>query len=519
MFITGFIQREGSRYFNIFQYSLITIFLLFCLNQSASTQTQDNTPEENTNQKYSIVIDSLKSLIAKEMEANNIPSVAIALVEDQQIVWASAFGYSDSDKEIPATTRTIYRIGSVSKLFTDIAIMQMAETGILDIDAPIAEYLPDFKPENPFDTNITLRHLMSHHSGLIREPPVGNYFDPSMPTLHETVNSLKKTKLVLEPGSGIKYSNGAIAVTGYLLEKLHDKPFADILKEAVLEPLGMSSSSFVPEEKFGQRLAKGIMWTIDGREFSAPTFELGESPAGCMYSTVEDLGVFICMLLNSGEGRHGRILKQKTLEDMWKPQFIDNSKWHNEIGLGFNLQSDYQGRLRVRHGGAIYGFSTELSVLPRDKLGIVVVSSKGSVNDVNRNIADSALKMMIAAREDKSFPEIKLTNMSNRRLIEAIETLSETTGKSGSNEGFGGLTGDYGWDHNILSVYEHEGNLYVHIEYFYIHRLLQENENIFRFGKSGLYAHEEVVFTRDDTGRATQVSIGGKDVVVFKRRE
>jgi hypothetical protein len=173
----------------------------------------------------------------------------------------------------------------------------------------------------------------------------------------------------------------------------------------------------------------------------------------------------------------------------------------------------------VRHGGAIYGFSTELSILPRDKLGIVVVSSKGSVNDVNKNIADAALKMMIATREDKPFPEIKLTNMSNRKLIEAIDTLSETTGKSGSNKGFGGLTGDYGWDHNILSVYEHEGNLYVHIEYFYIYRLLQENENVFRFGKSGLYAHEEVVFTRDDLGRATQVSIGGKDVVVFKRRE
>jgi serine beta-lactamase-like protein LACTB len=453
------------------------------------------------------------------MEANNIPSVAIALIEDQKIVWASAFGYSDPDRKISVTIKTVYRIGSVSKLFTDVAIMQMVESGSLDIDAPISEYLPDFKPENPFNIKITLRHLMSHHSGLVREPPVGNYFDPTMPTLYETVKSLNRTKLVLEPGSGIKYSNAAIAVTGYLLEKLHDRPFADVLKKSVLEPLGMSSSSFVPEEKFAQRLAKGIMWTIDGKEFPAPTFELGESPAGSMYSTVEDLGVFICMLLNGGNGRHGRILKQKTLEDMWKPQFIDYSKWYNEIGLGFVLQSNYQGRLRVRHGGAIYGFSTELSILPHDKLGIVVVSSKGSVNDVNKNIADAALKMMIATREGKTFPEVKLTNMSNRKLIEAIDTLSETTGKSGSNKGFGGLTGGYGWDHNILSVYEHEGNLYVHIEYFYIYRLIQESENVFRFGKSGLYAHEEVVFTRDDTGRASQVSIGGKNVVVFKRRE
>lgn len=453
------------------------------------------------------------------MEDKNIPSLAIALVEDQQIIWTSAFGYSDPGKKIQATVKTVYRIGSVSKLFTDIVIMQKVESGTLDIDMPITDYLPNFHPENPYDKEITLRHLMSHRSGLIREPPIGNYFDPTEPTLLKTVESLNNTKLVFEPESEIKYSNAAIAVTGYLLEKIEKTPFAEILKTEILEPLGMISSSFVPEKKFSSRLAKGIMWTIHNKEFPAPAFELGEAPAGCMYSTVEDLGLFICALLNGGEGKSNRILKQETLNEMWTPQFIDvNSKWDNEIGLGFSLKSSFSGRLRVRHGGAIYGFSTELSGLPEDKLGVVVVSSKGSINAVNRNIADIALKMMIAVKEDKPFPEIKLTNMSNRRLIEAIDTLSETTGKSGSNEGLGGLTGEYGWDHNILSSYEHEGNLYVHIEYFYIYKLRQLDENIFHFSDFGLYSKEEVVFTRDASGKATCVSIGGRNGVVFKRR-
>jgi serine beta-lactamase-like protein LACTB len=499
--------------------SLISLVLLLLLPQPVFSQAESKDLHDNLRQKYSPAIELLKDLINKEMGNNHIPSIAIALVEDQQIIWASAFGYPDPDKKIPATVKTKYRIGSVSKLFTDIAIMQKVESGELNIDAPITKYLPSFNPENPYKKEITLRQLMSHRSGLIREPPVGNYFDPTEPTLHETVESLIKTKLVFEPESGIKYSNAAIAVTGYLLEKLENKPFADILRKAVLEPLGMTSSSFVPEKDFSSRLAKGIMWTIDGTEFPAPAFELGEAPAGSMYSTVEDLGLFICVLLNGGKGKLNRILKPETLKEMWAPQFIDvNSKWDNEIGLGFNLKSNYSGRLRVRHGGAIYGFSTELSVLPEDKFGVVVVSSKGSINDVNRNIADSALNMMIAIKENKPLPELKFANMSNRRLIEAIETLSGTTGKSGSNDGFGGLTGHYGWDHNILSIYEHEGNLYAHIEYFYIYKLTQINEDVFQFSKFGLYSHEEVVFLRDASGKAISVSIGGRNGVVFKRR-
>src|SRR5437899_7850544 len=122
-----------------------------------------------------------------------------------EIVWAQGFGYQDPEHKIPATAHTIYRVGSVSKLFTDIGIMQMVEAGKINLDAPVSQYIPNFRPQNPFTNPITLRELMSHRSGLLREPPVGNYFDPTEPTLEATVRSMNSTELVYDPGNHPKY--------------------------------------------------------------------------------------------------------------------------------------------------------------------------------------------------------------------------------------------------------------------------------------------------------------------------
>src|SRR5215475_13322557 len=165
--------------------------------------------------------DQLESFIRQEMVDKKLPSLGIALVDDQRVVWQRGFGASES---------AVYRVGSVSKLFTDIGIMQLVERGDLDLDAPVSKYLPEFnKP-------VTLRELMSHRSGLTREPPVGHYFDDSSPTLAATVQSLNQTELIYPSKTHTKYSNAGIAVVGYVLERTQKQPFAKYLKRAVLDP-------------------------------------------------------------------------------------------------------------------------------------------------------------------------------------------------------------------------------------------------------------------------------------------
>jgi CubicO group peptidase (beta-lactamase class C family)/D-alanyl-D-alanine dipeptidase len=524
--------------------------------------------------KYAAVAKALDSFIAAEVRDKQLPALSIALVDDQQTVWAAGFGFRDSRTKAPATAETIYRVGSVSKLFTDLAVMRLVEQGTINLDAPITDYLPEFRPSNPFDKPITLRHLMAHRSGLVREPPVGNYFDPTNPSLAATVASLNRTTLVLPPGAKIKYSNAAIATVGSVLKA----PFATYLRTNVLEPLGMRRSAFEPTPELTKDLANALMWTYHGREFPAPTFELGIAPAGSMYTSVTDLGRFLSVLFAGGRGPNGSVLKPETLEQMYTPQFAPPGAKAG-FGIGF-MVGEFEGQRRIGHGGAVYGFATELAALPDDKLGVVVVTSRDCANAVTKHIADEALRQMLAARHGDNPPIIEQTRPLDldqaRRLAgryrhdEKWIDLTEHDGRlfalvsrggaraelravgddlvvddrlefgtrlkvEGNKLNIGkdtyerieapkpepppakwlGLIGEYGWDHNTLYILEKDGRLHALIEWFFDYPLTEESENVYAFPDFGLYHDEKLTFTRDPAGQATKVVAAG---VTFDRR-
>ncbi len=534
--------------------------------------------QQSTGADYKDAIDVLERFITHEMADKDLPAVSIALVDDQQIVWSKGFGFADPVKKVSATAETVYRVGSVSKLFTDIAVMQLVEQGKIDLDAPVTRYLPNFRPRNLFDKTITLRQLMSHRSGLVREPPVGHYFDPDEPTLASTIASLNRTSLVYAPETRTKYSNAAIAAVGYVLQKTQNESFAKNLKRSVLDPLGLKDTSFEPTPEMIRNLSKAYMWTIDGRVFEAPTFELGISPAGSMYTTVNDMGRFLGALFAGGQGSKGRMLKSSTLEQMWTPQFAPAGQ-KTGYGIGFGV-GELEGRRTIGHGGAIYGFATTLKAMPDDKLGVVVVTTKDSANAVTNRIADAALKAMLAARDRKPIPQPEITApvdpdfvsriaghyVSGSKAVDLIERggmLSKRSTDGGEQvrlrslgsalvvddrlgygeriivreaeiviggetfkrvevpkpqpapAGWRGLIGEYGWDHDILYIFERDGKLWALIEWYEFNPLERVSENVFKFPNQGLYHGERLVFTRDKKGRAKQVEAAS---VVFKRR-
>ena len=527
---------------------------------------------------YKEAVARLTAEIEREVQSKRLPALSVALIDDQRVVWAAGFGHRDKAKTAPATAETVYRVGSVSKLFTDVAVMKLVEAGTLDLDAPVQKYLPDFKPTNPFnDAPITLRHLMAHRSGLVREPPVGNYFDPTGPTLAATVDSLNGTTLVYPPGEKIKYSNAAIGVVGRVLEVVSKKPFADAVKASALDPLGMTGSAFEPTPAVRAKLADAVMWTYHGREFPAPTFELGMAPAGSMYSSVLDLSKFASCLLADGRG----LLKPESLAEMLKPQFAKPDEKAG-FGLGFVL-GDLDGKKRVGHGGAIYGFATELAVLPTEKLGLVVVTSRDVANPVVVRIANDALRLMLAAKSGSPLPDqpettplgeglarqlagpyrdgdrwLDVTELSGRAYVtpgrggarvelrklgpdlygddvtgwgpklvrdgDMLTVGGKTYTKEPDNgpppappQKWLGLIGEYGWDHNTLYVYEKAGKLHALIEWEEVDPLDEETADVYAFPKDrGMYHGEKLVFTRDATGRATKVVAAG---ITFDRRK
>ncbi|MEZ5944826.1 MAG: serine hydrolase [Planctomycetaceae bacterium] len=376
---------------------------------------------------YEPALAKLQAAVRHEVELKNLPAFSISLVDGDHVVWADGFGFQDAAKSKRATAETVYRVGSVSKLFTDIAVFQLVEEGKIDLDAPVQTYLPDFSPRNPYGESPTLRQMMSHLSGLVRESPVGNYFDPDEPSLAETVASLNETSLVLKPGTKTKYSNAAVSVVGLVLEKQLEVPHPERVQTTILSPLDMNSSGFVATPTLEPQLATGWMRTYDGRRFEAPTFLLGTGPAGNMYSSVLDLSKFISCLLDEGRTPDGRILRPESLTQMITPVKDSDGKPQN-FGLGFHVQ-DFDGFSKIGHGGAVYGFSTQLEVIPERKVGVAAAAALDGTNGVVRRLADYALRLMIATQDGSALPEYPATiPIPTERVADLVGVYREVDG-------------------------------------------------------------------------------------------
>jgi len=394
---------------------------------------------------------AISPFIEHERTAKGIPAISIAIVDGGRIAWARGFGWADSAANRPATASTVYRVGSVSKLFTDIGIMRLVEAGKLSLDAPITQYLPDFHPKNPFGGAITIRELSAHRSGLTREPPVGSYFDDTSPSLAATVSSLNATTLVYKPGTHTKYSNAGIAVLGDVLERTQGQSFYPYLEHAVLAPMGLASSAFRPTVVLAPRLATASMWTLDGRRFPAPTFQLGMGPCGSMYSTVLDLGRFAGILLAKGVTPNGtRVLSSATIDSMWTPQFAAPGA-KTGFGIGFNIGT-LNGHRTVGHDGAIYGFATTLLILPDDSLGVVVTATLDGANAVTDHIARVALTTLLNAKDRRAATGVRGA---------ATEPVAIQPTMALSREYVERLVGRYVGPTSSVDLEEYEGHLYL----------------------------------------------------------
>lgn len=552
-------------------FALLTItVVLFCVAQLFAL--------DRAEKKYRPVVKKLENFIEYQMKDKDLPSLSFALVDGDKVVWSTGFG--DAKPDIKADGQTIYRIASLSKLFTAMSVMQLVEQGKLDLDVPIQKYLPDFQPHDPFGKAITLRQLMSHRSGLVREPPVGHYFDRDGPTLAQLVSSLNYTSLIYAPETRTKYSNAAVSVEGFIVEKVARRPFDEYLQDVLLNPMGMTGSGFAPREDIVSRLADGFLWTFDGRQFPAPIFELGMMPAAGMYASVDDLAKFLITLINGGKGSGERVLQAETLRKMWEPQFQPAGSTSG-FGLGFYV-SQFEGTLKIGHGGVMYGYATRIAALPDEKLGAVCIITIDCANSVAGRINTYAFQLMRAMRAGKPLPkygktesvpwklaekikgvfandkrqvEIEVRNpavvltgavnqhplklwkndtlitdgrlaygakvfpLADNRLVVSGDTLTRQADLLPAEipQRWRGLIGEYGWDHDVLYILEKRGQLYCLIEWFDYYPLQEISANVFAFPDYGLYHGEKLLFHRDPvTGKAGAVEAAS---VLFERRD
>lgn len=337
------------------------------------------------------------------VDKQGIPGLSLALVDDQTVILAEGFGKADLARDLPATADTLYRIGSISKLFTGLEVVRLAEQGKLDLDAPIADSIPGFALRSRFGPGlpITARALLAHHSGLPRDLPAGEWVTEPV-GLARLIEDLRASSLVAPPQTRYRYSNLDFSVLGRAVELLERRPFADVLRDDVLRPLGMTRSSFTMTPALRAQTARAYR----GDGTLAPRMELRDAPAGSMLSSASEMALFLRALFAGGQAGGNRVLGEASLRSMLTPQFAGIPRdFGREVGLGFALSGRKpRGRRMAWHNGSFPPYQAVLLSLPEEKLGVVILAGSARAAGHIGQLAERALSLLLETKLGITLP-------------------------------------------------------------------------------------------------------------------
>jgi D-alanyl-D-alanine carboxypeptidase len=322
------------------------------------------------------------------------PGVSVGVVSHNALIYSKGFGLSDTNRRSRASAATLYRIGSITKLFTATAILKLNEDGKIDLDDPIIRYVPNFRIRNPFagSTAITIRHLLTHSSGLPAEAPLGYWTDSHFPSFPQLLAAIADQELQFPPETHIKYSNLGYALLGQIASTVAGESFERYVRDTMLMPLGMSSTAVLPGPDVRQHLAVGYGRRMpDGTREIRPFEDLsGLTAAGNMSSNVDDLALFIESIFRSDSEVGVHVLREATWQRMQRVGQI-RPEWQGGFGLGFEIQKVGQ-HVYVGHEGWVSGYHTRIRLSPADKMAVIVLANS---DDADTDlIASEAFKLL-----------------------------------------------------------------------------------------------------------------------------
>ena len=311
----------------------------------------------------------IDSFFTPKMEELKIPGAVFSVVKDGALFYSKGYGFADVERGEPADPeRTAFYIGSVGKLFTATALMQLIDEGLIDLDANVNDYLDLFQLEDTYAEPVTPRHLLTHTGGF--DEGVLEMMAPSAAEIMPLGQYLKKRMppRVMPPGRLISYSNNGMALAGYLVEAVSGVPYARYVNQNILRPLEMHSSRAELAPPIPEILATGYAYDEASASFKPVVpFFLNASPAGSVYTTAEDMAHFMIAHLQRGRYGDETILSEAAAQQMHQRQFTHDERIPG-VGYGF-FESFENGHRLLMHGGAIYGYFTTFFIVPDRDLG------------------------------------------------------------------------------------------------------------------------------------------------------
>ncbi len=318
----------------------------------------------------------LADRVPEWLEESGEPALAVALVEDCRVVRTAVWGLADRSTARPVEPGTVFNVGSISKTLTAWGVMRLAETGAIDLDAPVERYLERWSPEGDgFDADeVTVRRLLSHTAGINVPSVSGVDPDEPLPSLLDELEhgrpelGIEPVRIASEPGSAFDYSGGGYLILQALIEDVTDRPFADWMAAEVLRPLGMTGSSFGMDSGLEERAA--TPYAVDGSTHALRRFP-GLAAAG-LWSTIDDMASFLtahCASPDGGVGGGG-VISPETLASMWSPVAPAD-----RYGLGYQVHPPLGDHPVVAHSGSNFGWKADFIVFPGLGLGIAALTN------------------------------------------------------------------------------------------------------------------------------------------------
>ncbi len=319
----------------------------------------------------------IRTRMPEWLKTKNTPGAAIAVVDEKSVLWQDVYGYLSRTKDKPVTPRTLFSIQSMSKSFTALGVLMAVQDGMLDLDLPISNYLPDFTVHSRFEDHpemkMTLRHLLSHKAGFTHEAPVGGNFDSRPTTFAEHVLSISDTWLRYPVGYRYSYSNLGIDLAGHILEKKTGQPFAAYIRDKILVPLGMNDSTLdiaailrAPDRAVGHLKPNDIV--AGGVPVEVPMV-----PAGGVYTNIVDMARYLMFHINEGRVDGRPLLRDDLMRTMHTVAFPEPGQ---KFGYGLGISVEHFGpEVSYSHGGGGYGFGSYMVMFPGLKLGVVYMTN------------------------------------------------------------------------------------------------------------------------------------------------
>ena len=397
--------------------SLLTLFL------STSLQAADNRADA--------VQDWVEANVPEMMREAHMPGFSIAVIEDGRMVYADGFGARDPAKNLPATADTLFGIGSITKSFVAIAILQLAEEGKLSLDDPVSKYLP-FEISRPGEP-ILIRHLLTHTSGV---PNLGTSTvlisrglgeDTGVPMssaadFFRFVNAAG-AEVQYPPGEKYFYNNAGYRMLGAIIQKQSGLPFHEYVTQKVMRPLGMTRSTFDTDKLFAdpdhlvphQRTADGAKPMpfpypnpVNNTDFSFL------SAAGGITSSVTEMMPYLNMLIDKGRYPGGRLVSERSMADMQKSHFGFPAEYFgpSAYGYGLTVTQDFLGTELVGHSGSISVSTAWFAVIPEKRIGVVMMGNSGGMGYTT--IGHSVLAIMLGKDPQVALPVVGLRDRMNR---------------------------------------------------------------------------------------------------------